>query len=305
MRVADILRDPCNGNIPDSVFGESSGYTLRVRSTLSMNPMQNAAYTCGYVVWFPEYHTTSNATTVARSVSFVQFSTGDSTLQPVSVGFGAATPGSAVTTAFSREDPAYQFVNSTVAQDARTLAACMKVRYVGTTSSAAGSFYPLTNVPLELLTNDRPSVDRMIAYSTSDVRAIDSLEVKSRPTSASGFFHKPSYGPLIVDSDAHSAINSSCEAQAPVGIGFVYYNVDPDELILDLYKIIEWKPEVGTGIPGKPIVGGFTRELVSQAVTYLDRRFPKWDVVLESAATHQTTSLANMLRRVVLGGARG
>lgn len=305
--VAALINDPCGAKIPDRVYGDDSGYSMRLKLTRTADLYNNTAHRFGYVVWFPDYHNISrNGNATVAGTNFFQWNSTDSQSRPVSLGFGAqSTATTTPTTTSSITDPAYNFVAGETCQDARTLAACLKVRYVGTTSNARGNFYPLVNVPLELLINDLPNVSEMVQYATQEIRADDNLEIKHRPsTRASGNYHNQRYGPIGCATGVAPSLYASAEAQGPVGIGFVWFDISsPVDVFFDAYKVIEWKPEANSGIPLKPPRGGFTTETVRNAINFLDTRLPGWEAVVSSVGGGAAMGLTTLLRRVVLGGA--
>lgn len=305
--VAELINDPCGANIPSGFYGDDSGYHMRFRNTRSLNAYSNADLTFGYVVWFPDYHNPSrNGSAVASGANLFQWSTTDPTLRPSLAGFGAqVTTNATPPTASSWEDPAYSFVNGTTCQDARTLAACLKIRYTGPTSFAQGNIFPLTNIPLELLL-EPPTVQEMMQYANQDVRCDDCLEVKFRPVGrASGNYHRTTANALGVSTSLGPSISSSTEQVGPTAIGFVFYDIsEADDVFFDMFKVVEWKPEVNSGIPAKRPNGGFSTELVRSAINFLDKRTPGWDVMVGSIGGNVAGGLATMLRRVVLSGAK-
>jgi hypothetical protein len=303
--VAALLNNPCGAPIPSGFFGDDSGYHMRLRSTAGINIYNNNNHKYGYIVWFPDYHCSSNnGGTTAKNANLFQWCSLDSTSTPTFTSMGTqVTTTTTPTTISSLEDPAYDFVVGTTCQDARTFAACMKVRYTGPTSSAKGNIFPLTNVPLELLL-EAPSVSQLMAYANRDVRCDDTLEIKFRPIGrASGNYHKSTAGALRVVNAANAEVPASTEQVAPIGIGFVWRDIsDANDLTVDYYKVIEWKPEPGSKIPSKPPRNGFTTELVRSGINALDRNMPGWDTVVGSIAGPAMGSLATILRRVVLSG---
>jgi len=302
--IAKLLHDPCNAAIPPNVFGESSGYTSRFKLSRAIGAYGGTNKPFGYVVWFPDYHCNDNQTATFQNVNVFQWAATTAGAQPAQLSFGAGTQSVADSTVVSIRDCAYDFVNGTTCQDARTLAACLKLRYTGATSTAQGSVYALNNIPLELLINDRPSAATMLQYATLETRASDCIEIKYRPSTASGFFHKANHGPYDVASGQNPALKSAVEAQGPTAIGFLWYGVaTQNDYLMDFHKVLEWKPEADSGLVMRPIRGGFTRELLRGALNSLDATVPGWEVVLGTAAAGPAGgTLAAMLRRVVLSG---
>lgn len=305
--VAALINDPCGAKIPEGFYGDDSGYLMRFRITRSINEYANSDHKFGYVVWFPDYHCSHrNSNSTPGNINVIQWNSVDPTARPASTGFGCQSGGTTTpTTASSFSDPAFDFVSSTTCQDARTLAACLKIRYTGPTSFAQGSIFPLTNIPVELLT-DRPTVQELMQYANRDIRCDDCLEVKFRPVGrAAGNYHKATAGALNVSTTTSPTVPASTEQVAPTAIGFVWYDISTaDDLYYDCYKVVEWKPEVNSGVPAKPPKGGFTTELVRNGINFLDRNVPGWDTVVGSIGGGGAEMLTTMLRRIVLSGAR-
>jgi hypothetical protein len=143
-------------------------------------------------------------------------------------------------------------------------------------------------------------------YANRDIRCDDCLEIKFRPIGrASGNYHRSGAGAVNVSTTQTTLIPSSTEQVAPVGIGFVWYDISTaDDVFYDLFKVVEWKPEVNSGIPAKQPKGGFTTELVRNGINMLDRNIPGWDTVVGSIGGQGMGMLASALRRVVLSGSR-
>jgi hypothetical protein len=305
--VAALINDPCGAKIPEGFYGDDSGYHMRFRITRTINAYGNSDHKFGYVIWYPDYHCVSrNGNASLGNVNLIQWNSTDAVTRPSLLAFGCQptstlTPG----TAGSVTDPAYDFVNGTTCQDARTLAACLKIRYTGPTSFAQGNIFPLTNIPVELLI-EPPTVQELMQYANRDIRCDDCLEVKFRPVGrASGNYHKASAGAINCSTGSNPTVPASTEQVAPTAIGFVWYDISTaEDVFYDCYKVVEWKPEVNSGVPGKAPKGGFTTELVRSGINFLDRNMPGWDTVVGSIGGSGADLLTTMLRRVVLSGSR-
>lgn len=238
----------------------------RVRTTIA--PRMASSLTCGYIIWFPDYH--NGAQTFASGAfnsgyaNVFGWSSTESFNQPspnVSLfPLGsqnnwtlAPTPPTAGRTLQGLVDPACQFLSGTIVQDARTLSACLSLTYTGQMSHASGELAYIEDFPLRALLSSpsgtpqrAPSVDEMFNYSTNITRfGTDRYEVLHRPNEGSEHFKDGGFGPptapnpaqaptsVLVIGDASqanslSSFNDIALAQQPTAIGFAWRGLDPD-----------------------------------------------------------------------------
>jgi hypothetical protein len=141
---ARMLSDPCNAPLVPGIFGGIQGNLIRVKSRVAFDSAFSTT-TAGYMVWFPDYQNITQAGGTGSNFNMIQWGDSTGNVQPTLLNFGNVTPAT-TTTAHSFTDPANQFVSSSTCADARTVAACIKVVYTGTTSNQSGAIYPLMNL---------------------------------------------------------------------------------------------------------------------------------------------------------------
>jgi len=303
---ARMINDPCNATLKPGLYGSNYGLLARFHNRFTINQITSGwnTSTSGWVIWFPSYHNSLNASTTSNApVNLVAFGGGG---QPTIADFGKA---GISTTAGSFNDPAASFVASDTCMDARTLSACMKITYTNTTSGAKGLVFPLTNIPIEAIlfggTGDLPpTVSQLAQYSTVMARAVDSFEVKWRP-SMEATFRAEDEGCINPSSTStgNTTLSSYVRHSGVFGIGFAFDNITAiSDYVIDCYKNIEWRPEPNIGMPQQQPTGTENPGYITRAVQFLDRANPDWQMQMASSATQLVTSA---LSRMVLSGDSG
>ncbi len=255
LAVARMIADPCSAELVPGAFGDVQGSLLRLVDTFT----GAATNTSGYIVWFPQYHTDGNpdGLTGSRKTNCFFLNTTNAASAPTNSAaapFGG-TPGT------SKRDPAYAWVAGTNVADARTAAACLQLRYTGSTMNCSGTIAKLTNIPHDLFTAvgaaTMPSVNAMLAYS----RDIERLgfgvhEVVHRPDVQTNVFEADNDGPFDYNLGTTATGQTAVSvANAPRGFGFAWSGVDNcANLYLSRYKIIEWRPWTGVGLPAPRVI---------------------------------------------------
>lgn len=304
--IAQLVMDPCNANLKLGIYGSVKGMATRVHRISSIgNGVTGTTDNSGYILWFPDYHCPGGTTTAERNCflyNAVNVLTG-----PAAAGFGCGAANGTTTTS-SMNDPAYSFVESDVCQDARTLAACMRVTYTGTTSNARGLIYPLVNVPADAIirggaSTTPPSPSDLIAYARESKRCVGTNEVRWRPTGSSLGFKDNLPGPIQCNSATAPTLNSSVRNEEPVAIGFVWYNVSsPNDLQVDFYKAIEWRAEPTSLLSSAKPIGADNTSVMQRVTNALDRIYPQWQTHAMEGAMDLASS---MLQTAVLSGTQG
>jgi hypothetical protein len=138
--------------------------------------------------------------------------------------------------------------------DARTHSACVQMRYTGSTMNCAGTVAVLTNIPHDLFvgSSTMPSVDQLFAYSR-DIRRVDFgvHEVRSRPDLNANAFYDSTDAPFNANFGTVATGETSVGvANTPRAIGFAWKGVSANaDLMFTRYKVIEWRPYRGSGMP--------------------------------------------------------
>jgi hypothetical protein len=297
VKVARMIADPCNAEVDLNGFASTEGIGLRVFDTFD----QSSA-TGGYAIWFPSYccpGAGSGTLTGINLINSLVLNTSVSSVGPTNtdaVPFGS-TAGS------SYSDPAYNWVSGTSVADARTHAACFQMRYTGAVSSASGLVATLTNIPMDLFTGGTfPSVDQMFQQSRHITRLdFDIHEVKHRPDEGINSFYDTSDGPFLMNvgaANGRTGESASGVAAGPRAIGFAWKGVPASSITFTRYKVLEWRPNRGAGMPavpirssGQPIINEALRKLDEEG----DRRGYDW--------TTQAQKVAEMVKEVFAPGA--
>lgn len=314
--IARLLADPCHAPLVP-IYGGQNGYLARNSqpATLSNFTGTSLAGTSGYCVWFPQYFCAAPNATASTPVNFYIFTQNASATPTLNGSLWYSTAGAgtayAANTAVSIPDAASQFMQTGIAEDARCLSACLTLQYTGTTANASGLFFPLTNVPLDLVfnggssgTGTMPNYFMMSRYAGSGKRADGKCEVKFTPDSQSMSFQDVAYGPLIGPTSAGTAPSGDAaisRTAQPMGFGFAWQNISAQsDYILTPTKAYEWRPKASSGLSANTsTVSTSSPDFVNRAVTRLNKISPDW----QSQAYHMGMDLlGNQLRHLVLGG---
>lgn len=295
-----MLNDPCNQPQRAGLYGSAMGNVVPLRN-LQFPPSYWDGNKFLYVIWFPDYINQGGTTSgiLANIFMFAGPSGGTGPLGP-GYGTGDAT---APTTAITFPDPAYNIVSGDTYSTARTLSACLKVTYMGSTSAQAGTIYALTGVSPDMIkyggtSSFTATFDQWISTCSSPGLRVSSRDVKHRPNLESSEF-RDHLVPCITCGTA-SAPTIHANSTDAVGIGFVLYNVSNiSDYQFEFYKNIEAKAEPAAGIRFPPPRGTDNPGLLSRAVNFLDRNFPNWQVAVKEGAS---MALSSALQAMVLGG---
>lgn len=299
-----MLRDPCNAPLAPGLHGSSQGMLAR---TVLLRSADSgfSALTNLYVVWFPSFHNAKYndpASNDGKRVNIFMWASNSQATGPSLTNFGNVADAT-TTTAHSIDDPAWSLIAQGSAVDARTLSACIRVQYLGTTSGCKGSFVPLHNIPVEALlrNNDTAqtpaSINDLQRYATQrGTRVTDCKEVIFCPDPSSAIFRDATTGPFVVDAGFNTSMSSVSRADEVNGFGFVLTNVSAaSDYQIDLVKNVEWRADLGVGFTAVPRRGTDDPSVLHRVVDILDKSKPGWqDPVMNMAS--------NFLSDVVLAG---
>jgi len=295
--IAAMLTDPCGAVLKPGTYGSSSGYMARFHGVSS--PMTQTNSTCGVVLWAPNYFCkgweNAQAVTTYNAYTAAATSTADTLL------FNNVPNGAVNGSGFGIEDPAYKFVNGATCASARCVSACLKLTYTGAVVNSAGSVSPI-RVPfavLEGIVNGSvvPTVEAFLQFASETHRlGLDTLEIKWRPSADDTFRTASASGASVVGDDPLVRvvgpspyiydIGTKARAEQPYLIGYVWrgMTVPPSTNIqFDLYKNIEWAPEIGSGLASQPSIQMADSGVTQRALAMLDRAAPGWDTKVATA----------------------
>lgn len=298
---AAMLNDPCNCTMVKGFYGSSEGNLGRM-SILVSPDTGYATSTYFVLLWNPDFY---NPRTTAGPIycSSFQFGASLATAFPASTGYGAGSAAD-TTTAHSIDAPGYAFVNGDTAQDARTISACIKTVYTGTTSGCKGMLYPLTNVPSEAIIfggagGAAPTFNDWMRYAGDGRRADEGIEVKYRPNLASVKFKNAGPGPILVQSGVAPQVGNNGDETKFIGVLFANVTSASD-FVNNYIQVIEWKAEPGSFFSHTTPKGMDDTSIVRSAVNTLDSMYPGWQSRAASTATNLLTSA---VAKMALGGA--
>jgi len=320
LSLARLIADPCKAELVHPNYGTSeSGYLGRFRATHAVNGYNN-----GYIVMFPEYYGSGYGESTTDNLSAFVFAHNTATYQPANNNTGSPfghSYTSAVYSAKAIQAPAEPWVAGTNVADARTVAACLRLRYNGKMTDASGSVVIVEDFPAEMLLaggagGDPMSVDEIFQYAGAPQRLpVDGVEVKFRPGSQSRYFRTKETADAVQDRDKCIRSGNPTTA-AEIGVGATTTGAIRGILIawrgcdgsstgadfsLDLYQAIEWRPKPVSGLilpPPKPSNGVNEVDL---AVAALDRQHPNWTTTMARAAKVITPVVKRMAQAAIAG----
>lgn len=287
-----MIQDPCNSELVQGAYGNEAGILARYKRTFNLTETQQH----GYLLWAPSYVGYPAADFTSMNCFFYAAASPDS--QPSNT--NAAPLGSGVVGAAGAfAVGASQFVKSSVCQDFRTVSACIRMTYTGTTSGCKGRIAILENVPANLLLTQRPSVDSLISMSASTVRVpLDTIEIPFRPQEESSEFRDEKAELFISTSGTATTFSNFAKSQQPTMIGVAWSGIPSNEFSFDFIQNIEWRPQPFEGMVEPTSVQVSSEPLYRSALKLLDTNYPGWANYATRAASMMASSAVNY----VLGG---
>lgn len=294
---AQMLADPCNSALVPGFYGSAEGYLSRFHKVIAPHDLANA--TCGALLWVPDYHCVGpvNATQTRYNLILLA-STGSGSNLTID-GYGAS--GAAIA------DPAYPFVAGTVATDARTLSACVKMSYLGPmaqTQGMVGHIDIAFSSIEDRIRGDTLSVDSLFELSQVVQRTnLDPIEQRWTPHAGSERFRGPgdttgtSQDFVVANVSGAFSIGASVAVENPRMIGFVWKGFASTAafsslLQFDLYKNVEWRPQANAGI-SMPTPTRTSAIPPSQSVLVaLDQMSPHWRTSATKVASSGAQTIA-------------
>lgn len=328
--------DPCHAPL-SVIYSEAmnGGVVFRVRKRFRLR--NGVTRENGYVAWYPSFHNGGADGTSSISGSAAAYR-GGANLFVYNTTSPATSPVNSTTTPFGSgaaisdvegralADPAHDLVKSPNVSEARTLGACMRLIYTGTTSARQGEVFAISTLPQNALVRSDGStldVDDFISTAGHSCRTTN-MEVIWRPDEESEYPRKGGQqasnslasGNESVGVDAafilgdplgsHKTVARTGSLPGePMGIGLAFTDQNLEtssDLYIELTKIVQvrYAPIHGT-IESPPFVpSGVKPELSAHATQELDKKVGgSWSVrpIIDSA-----TSLANKLADLTLGG---
>jgi hypothetical protein len=288
--LARLLADPCGSPLVAPQYGASSGgYLTKLSSFLEVSAAV-AGYSSGYIIWFPDY--TGDSYSSDANMNLYLFQTGNSATSPLNNASNPCGTGSASSTVGQAiRDPAFEVINGSVVQDARTVSACMKFMYTGRNDSLSGRVGVFNGFSREAFVSGSvgspPSPNELFQYASHSTRTpMDQVELRFRPSEGSEYFRTSGGTEFQKDTCItlgnpgviKSSLGDGTTSGTGTGMGFVWAGLDTSStLAFDFLKAIEWRPAFSSHIVSPQqtisVSGG---NMVSRALAYLDLHFPGW-----------------------------
>jgi len=297
---AKLISDPCNADLVPGLYGTSTGVISRFKSTTQ----SASANTCGYILWVPTY---PGYVTGTPSYNCIFYSPAASNQQIVNTGidpFGA----SGATSGVAQAAGADAFLQGVIPEDFRTLSACMRCIYTGTTSNCKGRIAKVDNMSLSSFFTNKPSIDGLLSIAAETQRVgLDPMEITFRPSAEAS--HPKAVSTIALNGAvAPVTLSSSVLQDDPAIIGFVWSGITSSDLSFDFVQNIEWRPKLGNGfVELQAVQVSAGTSFVDKALSWLDRYAPGWTTTLMDGASHGLTSmvgrvLAGPSQRLLTGG---
>lgn len=293
---AQMLADPCSAKLVPGFYGSSEGYLARFHKVVT--PVDVASATCGAILWVPDYHCVGPVNASQSRYNLICIAGTSSGASVVVDGYGNGS--------LAVADPAYGFVAGTVASDARTLSACIRMSYLGPMSSTQGMVghidVPFSNLE-DRFRGDTLSIDSLFELSQMVQRTnLDPIEQRWTPSTSSDRFKGPGdtlgksqdFVVSIISGEYSFGISPAVEN--PRMIGFVWKGFAPSTefsrlLQFDCYKNVEWRPQPTAGISMPDPVRTAIVPPAHQALLALDSVVPGWRNKAKSMAQSGAQSL--------------
>lgn len=294
-RLAAMVSDPCTASLEQGLYGTEVGILSRYKNTKSTSSVA----THGYVVWAPSYaggeHPGVNFCAYRFTSALSDTNPLNTALQPL---------GQSEVAGWAWKVGASSFVESPLVQEFRTVAACLRAVYTGTTSNCSGRVAMLDNIPADILVRSvPPSVDNMFSYAASTERTgLDPMEIRFRPSSESSNMRATDTPVYTWPAGAPTVLSDTAHANAPTLIGFAWTGVPSNSFTFDFIQCIEWKPTPVEGYVESPVRQISDTPLWQKAMKYLDDRFPNWQTRVMGGVANAAMSYGSRMANVALGG---
>lgn len=262
-----MVSDPCGGPLVKGLYGDHRGILSRFRSTTNSGVIGS---TYSVILWNP-VGKCPQATTGNESFNVLWYQTTNPAGNPSNTSWGYNPTLGGVSSAQDPENVAL-YGNSRapgggIAAQSRTLAACIKAVYTGEQAKFKGMVYPLTNIPTDIMAT-APPIETFRQYATHGTRNFEQ-EVRYTPSRAASELNDNARPASNFLSGGSARVDST--SPDPTLIGLLFYNCDATDFAIDLYKVVEWMPEIGRGFPSCPIENIGEYDTFSTVAAYMTR----------------------------------
>lgn len=289
-----MIANPCDAELVPGVYETSNGILSRYKSVHALAESD----TNGFVLWCPSYPGNDYDAASVRSLNAFFFaaasvanSVQNTDVNPLGSNTGLSTSAHAV--------GADGFINGTTLRDYRTVSACIRMNYTGTTSDCQGRMGFLDNVPVSIFSNANVNVSTLMQYASNTQRvSLDTMEVIFRPDEVSEKFKNKDAKLWTTQVADATFLDQTAAADEPVMIGFVWTGVATNQLVFDFIQNIEWRPDTGTGYVEPAIKQVAPVAQYPRILNWLDNNIPGWT----TAARELGSRAASLAVNYVLGG---
>ena len=182
-------------------------------------------------------------------------------------------------------------------------------QYTGPLQSTQGEIAYVENIPAEEVLEGTASgssltVENLFVRATKTINlAKDTYELVYRPDVAhpAQWVNWAAGGAYAggTPPSSGSYVTSNQNAIRPRYFGFAFRGVTPaiiESFSLDFFKVVEWRPNSGTGIPGR-IPRGVSEHPnpAAKALTFLDQHFPGWSAKIVPVGLNLATRAAQLV----------
>lgn len=291
-QLARMVSDPCGGPLTKGLYGDNRGILSRFRTTTNSGVVGS---TYSVILWNP-VGKSPQSTTADQRFNVLWYQTNNSSSTPSTTNWGYNPTLGGVASAQDPENPAIygsaRVGGAGIASQSRTLAACIRAVYTGEQAKFKGMVFPLTNIPSDIM-NNSPSIDVFRQYATHGSRNFEQ-EVRYTPSRAASEL-------VDVSAAASSFISGTgpkVDSVSPDAtlIGMLFFNCDVTDFAIDLYKVVEWLPEIGRGFPSCPIENIGEYDTFSTVVAFMSRTFGSdWQTrMLHNAGNAIVEAISNL-----------
>jgi len=304
-----MIVDPCNGPVVPYAASQG-GYVTRFKRTIKLH--QVAANNNGYLVWFPDYHNMHLEGEGGNCLYFESANSADSPYNLSSHPLGTGTTGGQFTA-----DPVYSWADSATCQDARTLAACIRLRYSGKLADAEGTIAAIREISatqffngsgafnspcsIDQLMTFAPEVERFnpegieIRYRPHDDTSVPRTSGKSSNTTTDRCFQLGVTGTVATSMPSGDVAGGE---KRGIAIAWTGLNTGAtSDVWVDFVKVVEWRPNTSSGMVETAPVTAVDSNTFGRALERLDHFIPSWQT-----ATSAFPSALTQARDLIMAG---
>lgn len=325
IELSRTLADPCGRPPSPGFYGTADGYMVRHKKVYSMLGGTGSKH--GYFLIDPTFTSQAYASGQSTRSAFFSYGTSDPDYRPPNSDtdpYGSEdTTIQPMVNARTVESPhdSFLYANS---NKFRVVSCCMKIDYIGATSTAGGLICTINNLDPDALVNPSVADYVTIGSSVNDLMGrspnvfrfgVEPIELKWRPNTTSDQHREPfhsvittgtrgvnkstPYG-MIREVNAtgvvtNQQVTTTSGRPALFGVAWTGLPGNNTEIRIEVTINTEYVPKPANGMPAPPRHAEPTSNTWKDAVASLDKYLPGWETVVK------TTRAAAQISRV-LGG---